>query len=98
MCWTVAGSSCSSAKVPVEDSLKPASDMAARTGDWVQMIALWTLKERVWVVMVRSEYFSEFRRLVLTSRRLLLAGEAMVDLGAGRVSILIEVVSEVLRG
>ena len=76
---TAAGSSCSSERVEVEVSRKPLSDMAARTLDWVQMIALWTLNERAWVVMVRSEYFSEIRRLAVLSRRPLFGDEAMVD-------------------
>ena len=42
------------------------------------MIALWTLKERCWVVMVRSEYFPEVKRLVSPLVRLLLGVKDML--------------------
>ena len=41
-------------------------------------MALWTLNERAEVVMVRSEYFSELRRLAVPSTRPLLEADVMV--------------------
>lgn len=55
----------------VEDSLKPPSNMAARTVDRVQTIALWTLKERSWVVIVRSEYFPGVQEALDTNSKAL---------------------------
>ena len=43
------------------------------------MMALWVLNKRAWVVMERSEYFSELRRLMVLSTRLLLGVDVMVD-------------------
>ena len=75
----MAGSSSLSIRFEVEDSLKPPLDIAARTLDFVQMIALWTLKERAEVVMVRSESFSELRRLAVPWTSPLLEAVVMVD-------------------
>ena len=43
------------------------------------MIALWTLNERCFVVIVRSEYFSESKRLPTASVRPLVRIEDMLD-------------------
>ena len=42
-------------------------------------MALWILSEQVWVVMERSEYFSELERLMVPSKRLLLGVDVMID-------------------
>ena len=55
------------------------------------MIVLWTLKERDCVVMVRSEYFAEFRRLVMPSTRL--EGVFMIDYDCCKMSLLVERIS-----